>query len=623
MSSAASTSQSLTVPPRCKRYNAVLMYGRHACDDDMLPSGDLDTLVTLRASADAAVSSRDLDKFLDICYATVRLMERLPSKNPLHFPEYLSFVNAPAPWNDVFKKGLANIFAKVMDVRATARNTTIRPNNASGMALAGGRGVGKSNGLRLLTLVPALLFPRDIVSVYVDYAGTTMKPPPSQLLRDALRCATGEEGLPAPDAPLECVLDAIEDNDRVAVFAGDEFETVYGTATIWGELHVLATKYTPTLFLADSGFKVRAMIERRGHERDLRRWFPTLASNLPASLNQDKLAVTQLLPFTTREQYRTFLASRAGLLLAHPAEQSLTTQEQDLVIAGLHARSGGRLRAMQRLPIERQTHFRLPPPGTAARAVLEHLRAEQAARIGVHDPFQMVTVPDTQVREWLASRPRHDDDTDINSLLNANILQETASGELTFGSYDLYRQLRQQRPRVFFSLAWADREHSSVTALRSEIDRRGVADSVLCTDAAATDAMSTDGLAPWMRDIATPRVDHYVVILLSDAYLRRAAISGSGVHTELTAAVSWMRKAAPGPDAYKHIVIVNLDSMDKLADWRASQPLVADLVDRAMVYSVPSDGDGEHRSSAVQRIADRILGAPARPAPADDVHPTR
>lgn len=648
-----------------QRFEATLMYGRHVADDATLRGADFDALQALRIRASGSVIKRDVSMFHAIVDEAVQWMGQLPADHALHFPSHLAFVNAPAPWNGPFKRGVASIFFKVADSRARARNEKMRPHNAGGMTLAGGRGVGKSNGLRLLTLVPALLFPDDVVSAYVDYAAaaaTPSPPPPSELLRDALRCAVGDEALPAPESPIETVLDAVKASRRVAILAADELEAVYGNQLIWSEFHTMATMYSPTLFLADSGSKVRAMVERRGHEGDLRRWFPALAGNLPASLNQDKLPITPLLPFTAPDQYRAFLSSRdtptlAPALISEPP-LPLASGEWDLIIHGMHARTGGRLRAMQQQLLEEQPMCCLPSPGTAALAVLAKLGTLQAARVGVGDArlsaFHMAAVSSSTVRCWLKEHAaKHGiaaaGDADLNSLLDASVLQETGTGEYTFGCFDLYRKLRhgdgQQRPQVFVSLARGDREHPSVAALRAEIDRRGVADTVLCTDDpdgtdsdSAVKADSEDSMtrrtpltgpglagAPWMRDIATPRADHYVVIALSDRYIQRACTathrgdrdgSESGVLTELTAAVAWMREAALVPGADKHIVAVSLDGLGKLASWKAAHPLVKELADRATVYSLPvcADGDGERHSASVQRVADRILGAPARPA---------
>ena len=509
------------------------------------------------------------------------------------------------------------------DLRAVARLEKTRPNNASGMAIAGGRGVGKSNGMRLLALVPALLCPRDVVTVYVDYeSNNAATAPPRTLIRDALRCAVDEELQLAPEATLESVLDAAKKSRRAVLLAVDAFESVYLIDEVWREFHTLATMYSPTLFMADSGSKVRAMIERRGHESDLRRWFPT-AHPLPSSLNQDKLSVTPLLPFTTLEQYRVFARTRNVPLVGNVLSSNdgeVAQIEEDIVIAGLHARSGGRLRIMQRASHDDEPFYRLPPPESAELAVLEHLQELQTFRVGAADPFQTVRVSGQDVRRWLREWAKtneigpNDINTDINSMLDANLLLETESGEYTFGAYDLYRQLRERRPRVFFSLAWDQRELPSVASLRGEIDRRRVADTVICNDPAAADAMSKDGLAPWMRDLATPRVDHYVVILLSDLYVQRV-MDGGGARTELEAVAAVIKAAPAKPDVFKHIVVVSLEGTDKLAEWR-KESLVAVLLDHIiMVYTIPP-GRGDDCANAVNIIADRILGAAASPAPA-------
>lgn len=216
-------------------------------------------------------------------------------------------------------------------------------------------------------------------------------------------------------------------------------------------------------------------------------------------------------------------------LLAHISETPLASDERELTIHGLHAHTG-ELRTMQQHEA----------PGTAALAVLEKLRMLQVARVG--DVFHMAAVSSKTIRAWMDEHAAQHgsaaiDYTDLNCLLDANILQKTSIGGYTFGCFDLHRKLRQQRPRVCGLLAWGDRAHASVTALQTEIARRGVADSVLCTDAAAGDAMSMDGLAPWMSDIATPRTDQYVNRLVHRAHLhaRLGSADGTGCGSYLDA----------------------------------------------------------------------------------------
>lgn len=168
------------------------MYGRFADDDQDLIQPHEDALKRLRARANEALLSDDEPALLAVGYEAVRWMENLPANNPRHFPSYLAFINKPSPLSVIFEDGLRRVFHKVRDLRANGVDsaTMKQPNNVSELALWGPRGVGKSNGLRLLTLVPAVLFPENVVSVFIDYSAYPAEThSPCLVIRDALLCA--------------------------------------------------------------------------------------------------------------------------------------------------------------------------------------------------------------------------------------------------------------------------------------------------------------------------------------------------------------------------------------------------------------------------------------------------
>ena len=335
-----------------------------------------------------------------------------------------------------------------------------QPNNAAGMALEGAEGVGKTNLLRLFALVPAVVFPKSVVSVYVDYFALDKENqvPPSRLLADALQAATGE-AIESP-ASLDHVLDAITAKGRVAVFAADGIESVYLNSDIWGNFHSLADDYYHTLFVADtSGSKVRAMVERRGHENQLRRWFPS-CTELPHSLNQDKMQVVHVAPLSTNSHYWAFLSwktatksSTSSTSSSYDCKADAATeneQELDQYIRGLHVRTGGRLRALSLPACETRTC--LPDTGNPARVVLEKLCTLQA-RLGACDPFDPVAVSGNQVQAWLdectSLQPSSSSDApDINDLLDANYLTKTTNGKYTFAYFEYYQLLRDEKLNV-------------------------------------------------------------------------------------------------------------------------------------------------------------------------------
>ena len=474
---ARSTAQLLTrllassalVPANEKRMSTKLMYGGHANDFADLDEVCRKSLDCLRNKAEVALVTRNLYGLEEAAAEAICWMKELPPKHPVHVDRRLTFVTKPSPLSHWFLSGLRNVFLRVADLRSNGygcptdtKYQAAQPNNAAGMALEGAEGVGKTNLLRLFALVPAVVFPKSVVSVYVDYfaLGKENQGMPSRLLADALQAATGE-AIESP-ASLDHALDAITANGRVAVFAADGVESVYLNSAIWGNFHSLADDYSHTLFVTDtSGSKVRAMVELRGHENQLRRWFPS-CTELPHSLNQDKMQVVNVAPLSTNSHYRAFLSwktattsttsSTSGLSSSYDCKAVAATendQELDQYIRDLHARTGGRLRALMLPACE--TRICLLGTGNPARVVLEKLCTLQA-RLGACDPFNPVAVSGNQVRAWLdectslqPSSSSSSDAPDINDLLDANYLTKTANGKYTFAYFEYYRLLRDEK----------------------------------------------------------------------------------------------------------------------------------------------------------------------------------
>lgn len=187
--------------------------------------------------------------------------------------------------NDVFQEGFIKVFHKIEDsaIRTGAPGLEGRitcPNNNAGMALSGFPVDESYRCIHLMTNVPSLLFPDHVVGRFVDYSKTKILP------RDALMMAS------FPD--MESALDTVTGfGKKTVIFGAVEFSHIYGNEAIWAEFHTLITKYSHVLLLSDSGSKVRAMIEKKGHESKLRQWFPSLKDNLPPSLNEDKIAIKE------------------------------------------------------------------------------------------------------------------------------------------------------------------------------------------------------------------------------------------------------------------------------------------------------------------------------------------
>lgn len=504
--------------------------GRLAGDDKDLLLEHTKGLADIRKRSMDALLRDNTPELFRIAYEAVKWMENLPSNHTMFFPSYIAFINDPSPWSPLFEDCLRKVFSKVGDsVGRKDRNIAIRPNNASGSAIWGARGTGKSNGLRLLTLVPPLMFPNNVVSAYIDY--TSYSKLPSSVLAEALK----ESGVPVPPRfldtrDLERVLDHAGQHNKTLILCADEMEHVYTNKRIWDQFSMLATRYDHTLFLADSSSKVRAMVECKGHETSLRRWFPQFEGTvLPSTLNEDKLAIRELHPFTRPEQYHALFAKREV-----PIWQKTHGQCPSKVVESIHHVTGGRLRAMQRN--ENYPMVTLPRSDSAAFYVLSCLQQKQLLH-GWTSSFELESFTEEEVLECLADWRKlnphlaaKDDTMDVNALLDHNYLVMTKTGTFTFAVPAYYDLLLDIRPHVFISHAWADKDHPM---LKSFLEALKVAhvNAVIDFHPATQRVMAECPLKQWMEKQVTS--NGFVVALMTEEYKKRAAIYDSGVQYEI------------------------------------------------------------------------------------------
>lgn len=618
-----------------ERFDAKLFFGRMGVDDNILrDSTSLNqqtALDELRERANKATLATD---FVHIALSAVRWMETLPTGCPLRFPAELAFINRPSPVFPIFERGLSLIFRKVLDNKAkyAASATSASPNtsdgqttlptsnlseqqnNGSGMALGGPRGVGKSNLLRLLTLVPPLLFPQDLLTVYIDFSSYSKdKISLRQLLAASLYDLHPELGDDlAKTSHIEEVLDLVTYARRKVIVASDNMGETYGHDVIWKEYECLATGYSTCLFVADSGSKVRAMVERNGHEHKLKQWFPQF-DILPSSLNQDKLKVETLNPFTSKEQYQVYLKCRkeaaAPLPLTPDSYYSspnlsaaaaasvlppTAEQHQDMVINALHLMSGGRVRAMKA-----ESRVVLPPMGDIERYIIECLTSAQGQT--PFDPFNMVSVSEDKVLEWLLTWQKNNPHAtatlrpgtgagpvDVNTLMDANILTfNPRTGKYSFAVPMHYFLQRALQPRVFLLHA-TDRpgipgdNHSPIFGqLRLLLETHG-ADVTVCEAEDSQNSVTYHNLMRWMSGQTALRANHYVIIILSPKFAERTREAKSGCRTELAYALANRSKEA---HLTANLVAVSLNE-DYQPSWAHENTLITELADSTFIRTL-------------------------------------
>jgi hypothetical protein len=366
------------------------------------------------------------------------------------------------------------------------------------------------------------------------------------------------------------------------------------------------------------------MVERKGHEHKLRSWYPKL-EDLPSSLNQDKLKVIPLHPFTDREQYKVYLKCRdVALPQTTTATTTATTTtalapSSNEVVAAVHLVSGGRLHAMKS-----PSKVTLPPAGEAERHVIERLTTAQASL--PFDAFNLAAVTEDELvswlQEWKSANPHSASaSVDINTLLNANIIaQNPVTGMFTFGvPMHLYLQ-RKLQPRIFLSHATdrlnqiGDQHNPLFQQLVRQLEKAG-ADVTVCESPQSQRSASIFGLNQWMMEQMDNRANHFVVIVLSDMYVQRTREDTSGCKAELQFALE-NHTTEPHLSGKGQVFAVSLGGPFD-AKWTKDNALVAKLADVTIAHKLVSQAD-------IDNMCYYFLGrkhAPTQQAPTDTPAP--
>ena len=150
-----------------------------------------------RQAAGKAFEAGDSSGFADATIGFLRTCSKLPRSDPLWLSDFLLFVDGTSP----VRAPLLDCLDMVHSTASYAAGIAGRGNNRSGFAMAGDKGVGKSQLLQFCTVVPSILLD-NVVGVYFDAKspeavmfGLT----PSVLLRGALRRRLDRHAVPLPD----------------------------------------------------------------------------------------------------------------------------------------------------------------------------------------------------------------------------------------------------------------------------------------------------------------------------------------------------------------------------------------------------------------------------------------
>ena len=169
------------------------------------------------------------------------------------------FLRHPSPVASLFESLMRKVFFKVCDLKAlTSAPHNNQANTASGYAIAGARGVGKSHLLRLVNVLAPLLLP-EAVSVY--FSAGAVEATPMELLQQACDYAGDKWAWSMEPGALPLFMSSAARHGRVLVLCVDELRLVYSDNVFWRQLHSLTDGYYQAVFVSDSGSQLRALVK--------------------------------------------------------------------------------------------------------------------------------------------------------------------------------------------------------------------------------------------------------------------------------------------------------------------------------------------------------------------------
>ena len=530
-----------------------------------------------REAAEKALRHGDSNGVATAATDFLSACSELPYDDPL-WVAGCPFISANSPMH----APLRSCWSMVHSQASLAAGLTTAQRSRSGMVV-GDTGVGKSQLLKLCTIVPSILL-NNVVSVYFDATSgnaTAHGLTPWVLLREALRrrLVRSATPLPRPDVIKEALergcsisvlLSAAHVNQLAVVVCVDEAEATYHTdsptANTWGELYDLLKSWTACTFVAGSTTMLPALVD--GKDRDLiqsEMGFPQVRP----SLGGDHMSVISVDPLNAEEQYREFLKGRCE-------------DPEAVDLKQLHLSTSGRYRSIKRYlanphSVSVDDNLEHPVPGDLAYALLGRmttlLRMENHP--GITDPFQERWVPEWHLMRWVQAYNMHHGTqfgyAAVMRLVDCGILRHRVGGpategvEYTFGSPRQLRFLLGIIPSAFISFAWTDSMYTIQPMLEQLHPVNAIA-TFVCTSPAREDLVSTAGVRPLEHTDAMSTLDEanaFMVLVLTEKYLERFQVDGSGVQHEVNLAVQLIQNgqgskvllASPDPAfAHDHIL---------------------------------------------------------------------
>ena len=198
------------------------------------------------------------------------------------------------------------------------------------------------------------------------------------------------------------------------------------------------------------------------------------------------------------------------------------------------------------------------------------LRMEKHAAIA--DPFQEPWSPAWHLMQWVQAYNEHHGTqfgyAAVKRLVDCGILRQRVRGvhtegvEYTFGSLRQLRRLLGTVPSVFISCAWTD----PISTVQPMVEQLHAVHAITTFVCPWMDFVSSVGVRPSEHTDAMSTLDKasaFMVLVLTEKYLERFQVAGSGVQREVNLAVQLIQNgqgskvllASPDPTfAYRYIL---------------------------------------------------------------------
>lgn len=399
----------------------------------------------IQSKAHKALEDGKVQDFCNCCFELMGELEQLPPSNPLFIDGNLMFVGSDTPGHHI----LETMFSKAFEKSRTTNNRAA-PNNHTGYALNGARGVGKTTVLRQCALIVGILLP-NVLPLYVDYQHSN-SPKPRHLIAAAARQMGLLQDLD-PNAQIASILLRLNKMGIAVLFFADEVHVAY-KPELWNEFSNLATGMGTMLCVAGSKSTVPTMI--RGDSERLQELGYT---NPLVSLNDTKLYVLDFNPLSTIDQYRTFLGRRYPSVLAKSRAESA-----DAFIKRLHLSTGGNMRRIATFmtsghaddPTLPFAHgVSLPDRDSAEFTVLASI-FHQCKDL---NPFAVPAISELKAVGLIGDYYKRNSITKhpnpilvLSRMEDKSLISKHSNGSgYTFGSAPIMELMRKQIPRVFVS----------------------------------------------------------------------------------------------------------------------------------------------------------------------------